>query len=165
MFKVTSLILCLWVFKCLCEMLLMHISLVRRISCIWLLGTYTFFTTLMLILWAETCRPHYVTADALVSSIGSGVSLLVAVGLIRALVRSKWHYRRLSVAYFCLLASEVALAVSRHFFGCPLWLSILGMETWTAGILWLAWEAYKIPRPTTLNWRTIAHFMREELTK
>lgn len=151
-----------WIGKCLAELLLVTICLQRRVRCVWLVGVYTFTSTLGLMLLAEAQYCHYRNVDQWVSKIGAGVMLLVAVGLLRMLKRKHYEYHWLVLAYFTLLWSQVTLALVRVHWGCPPWLNYLGMLSWPAGVLWMAWEAWWIPRPVKMSWRSLAYFMRDD---
>lgn len=135
-----------WAGKCLTELLLLYVTITRRVKYVWALALYTFSTTLILMVLAETRYRHYALADEIVSFGGSAMMLLVMLGLLRLFMeKGQREYRGIAIVFIFLCISQIIVAGIHR--AIPPWAeNLLGMGSWIMFMLWLTWECRWLPR-------------------
>lgn len=164
-FGLTWWILLLWVGKCLAELMLIYVSLSHRVRYVWALGLYTFTTTLILMMMVGVRFSNYGLADHLVSVGGGGLMLLVAMGLVRLLLRGKRWYGGVTAAHLALCLSQLVVFLFTTATGRtnPVIVNLVGMGSWIGAITWLTWQSYMLP-PENLKAMDVGRMMLRDFT-
>lgn len=151
-----------WVCKCLCELLLLWVTLAHRVRYLWAFALYTFSTSLALMLLAEARYSHYTLADRLVSMGGNFVMLLVALGLVQLLRQGRTReYGKLTMIYLLLCGSQVALGFL-NVKAYPTLGNALMQWSWPVFVLWLTHECRWMPW-LRVSIRELAYLMQQDL--
>lgn len=146
---ITKLTLIFWVLKCFAELWLCWVSIVRKVKTIWLLGLYTFCTTLgLMVMYRYAEYKTYCSADHWVSVFGMLLMCYIFIQLTFYVIDQELSYFPLLGWFIYLLLLQ--LICQRLNFTLPYnpWLGRMESVTWTFSILLLTLQCRRFPRPT-----------------
>lgn len=148
----SGLTLTLWTLKCLAELYFVYTCATRRVKIIWLLGTYSFPTTLVLMLAVQYKWGVYFKLDEYINKVGSLVMLYVFINLFFILF---WEKRKQYIPIFTttcyLILSQILLSNLNSAFGYNLWLGRMAIIIWMFAILHLSKHCRSFPRSMRSN--------------
>ena len=136
----------MWSAKCVAELTLLGVCMSRRVRAVWLLGGYSFITTLGLMLVVERSVPLYMKLLPWVDRVGTAVMVLVFIGLLHALMCRQWVYVPLSISYIGLLLSQMVCTGLHWHDGTTATVARLHMLSWMVAIALMAMTARLVPR-------------------
>ena len=151
-----NLALTVWAAKCVADLCLMGVCLNRRIRFAWLLGAYSFFTTLALMLVVRDAPGMYPWFRSLVGVGGAVVMSLVFMGLLSVLMKRNWLYLPMTIAYIGLLLTQM-ICVAMRWHQATEFIAWLEMLSWLIAVATMAMCARLIPRQSTALAAYVAH--------
>jgi len=143
--------LSLWVLKCLMELVLLYTCLTRGVRTILLLASYTFSTTLVLMLILTYLPSRFVAATHWVDVFGTLVMIFVFIQLASYVIEGKYDYLPTLYIFVGLVTSQlVCVQLNLHLLP-SLSLNRLNILLWILGIFGLILTSRRFPHSVWIS--------------
>ena len=138
--------LALWVLKCLVELNFLYTCIARRVKVVWILGTYSFTSTLTLMLVFDHFPSWFVYTTRWVDIIGTLVMAAVFTCIAGYVIDGEEKYTPTLVMLSGLITTQFVCVKLNLHLSHSIWLNRLNIILWILGILGLTYTSRKFPR-------------------
>lgn len=138
--------LALWVLKCIVELNFLYTCIARRVKVIWILGTYSFTSTLTLMLVFDHFPSWFVYTTWWVDVIGTLVMAAIFTCIAGYVIDGEEKYTSTLVMLSGLITTQFICVKLNLHLSHSVWLNRLNIILWILGILSLTYTSRKFPR-------------------
>ena len=138
--------LALWILKCIVELNFLYTCITRRVKVVWVLGTYSFTSTLTLMLVFDHFPSWFVYTTRWVDIIGTLVMAAVFTCVAGYVIDGEEKYTPTLVMLSGLITTQFVCVKLNLHLSHSMWLNRLNIILWILGILGLTYTSRKFPR-------------------
>ena len=138
--------LALWVLKCIIELVFLYTCIARRVKVIWILGIYSFTSTLILMFIFDNFPSWFTYTTWWVDVIGTLIMAAVFVCIAGYVIDGEENYLPTLVMFLVLIASQFLCIKLNLHLSHSVWLNRLNIVLWILGIIGLTHTSRRFPR-------------------